>query len=511
MPDDLKLLTNHKQWNARPAHGIDNGTEIHGKWVNCYDSIKEWSPINCELSQVLSGFEVSDAPFYFKAPKRSTGYWEFNVNNRFDVFKKTEINAPEFSQVIRGLGINDVPGELFDIGGNGRLDSVLYPKAYNSDFVGDLVLFPEHGKAPRLKKLIKFDTAPIDDISIEFEIEFSGKPELSPRKLNHGEIREEERDKWATNLGKGEYLYLNSQEGIYIRAWEEPLKVGAGIKTPMIWDSNPDLSLRKSQIIETYIKWISGNKYILTKIIPNSFFDGAVFPVYTDTTSTFFPDPNPETTSVDGSVRRDNDGSWANARNTAAALTVTANSVSTNCNNSTSAGNYTVRRNIFLFDTSSMPDADIINSADFSLWVDAIMDTDSAGLALTQSDPNQNVGLIVGDYDEVSDTLNNPTEGAPRRSYASMSTNQYEPFVLDATGLGWIDKAGITKFGTRGTLDVDDITPIGNGNSAQVFNADQPGTNNDPKLVVIHGGVGGIINQFQGPNLGADLFNGAII
>lgn len=506
-------LIHHKQWNARPAPGIKNGTELHVGWVNFLDSSKNWMEIDCNFAQLSSGFEMTKAPFYFKAPKRSVEYAEMISNNRFDLFDgpngpKTEITAPEFSQVIRCLGVEDVPGELFDINGNGRLDAVLYRGAYASTFAGDMIYFPEHGRAPRLKKLVRFNTAPSFDIAIEFEIEFSGKTELSPRNIPNGWTREQLRDKYQSDFNAdpdNTKLNLHTNDGLYVRAWDEPQKRGIGIKKPLIWDSNPDPDLRKIHTIETYIKWISGNKYKLVKIIPKSFFTDAVFPVYTDTTSTFYPDPNPESTSVDGKVGvqlglgigitwsalvghvgtfGEDDGA------TYSAVYIRSDNVSDKWRR--------LYRSVYLFDTSSIPDGDVINSGTFHSH--GISKADNLGISpninIYSSAPASNTALVAGDFDSLGSTA-----FSTAITFSNWLTTGYNNFVLNANGLAAISKTGVSKFGLRNAnYDAADSAPSWSSNLVSQFSnywAEESGTSKDPKLVVVHSSVVSINNFYN--------------
>lgn len=505
--DSLRLLSKSRnQWNVKPAIGVKNGSEFHGGWVNYYDSSKKWASVDCILNETVSGFEVTNAPFYFKAPKRSTGYAELISNNRFDLFNKSEITAGEFSQTIKCLDVEDVPGQLFDINGDGRLDAVIYPNAYNSVFNGDLIYYIEYGRAPRLKKLVRFNSAPLTNVVVKFEIEFSGKTELSPRKLLSG-LRVENRDLWRTKLSGNEKLYLHSDiqdnQGLYVRAWDEPQKRGIGIKKPLIWDSNSDIN-RKVSPIETYIEKIGVNKYILTKVVKKAFFDDAVFPVYTDTTSTFFPDPHPEVTTLDGRIDGPFNSNW-NAIHDASSGQFADDSASTILIQSRHDGaNYRIRRGYYYFDTGSIPSTDNISLATFSLEPLVLVNGDNDGnnfISALQVQGNNIVSdtvINVADYDLCGSNINNPTEGSPRTSLNSISIGVFVDLILNATGRNWIARSGeqkpgggtsgITYLGLREGHDQVD-NPVATSSQSQVtfWSADRAGTSQDPRLVVVHG------------------------
>lgn len=498
--DDLKLLTDHMFLNARPAPGVENGTEFHVGEVNFFDSGRNWSEINCILTPLLTGFEMADAPFYFKAPKRSTGYAVIIANNRFDVSSKVEITASELEQVIRCVGaytvgggfypINDVIGEQYDINENGRYDAVIYRNAFTSPFLGDLIYFVEHGRSTRLKKLIRFNTAPENDITLEFEIEYSGRVELTPNFLRTEEIRIQEREKWAATLSEGEYLYLNSNNGLCVQAWGESQKRFMSIKKPLIWDSGKDIweNPAKMQVIESYIEEISGNKIKLIKFVPKSFFTGAVLPVITD--STFYPDAGTGGNSVDGLVFRVNKVTWTDARDPAdgdgALPSVTQSQLIAELN----GVQYACTRLFALFNISSVPD-DHVASAGTVSFFDTNNFTTRAAFGLVQANPASDNDLVVGDFDAM--TIDSPDEGATRISSFG-SPPQYHTMTLNATALSsWLDFTGLAKFCVRMAKDIDNTTPTGPRELIEFRFADHPGLTQDPILVLTTApGVSGI-------------------
>jgi hypothetical protein len=303
--------------------------------------------------------------------------------------------------------------------------------------------------------------------------------------------------KWADDFESdpaNTKLTLHDNVGCYIRT-DSPQKRGMGMKTPLIWDSSSDsLSRPKTQAVETYIKWISGNKYKLVKVIPRSFFADAVFPVYTDTTSTFFPDSDPEATSVDGLVQQQyitgSGQSWTIIVNAVGSLFVD----NLNFGNSPTIRADTVLNqwdlsawNIYLFDTSSIPDGDTINSAIFSTYSLAKLDPGgiTPNLGVYASNPASNTSLAAGDYDSFETTL-----FSGNVTYANVLINAYTDFSFIAAGLAAIDKTGVSKFGLlNSSYFIADSSPVWSSGDRYLIGSrfsEQAGTSQDPKLVVVH-------------------------
>lgn len=213
-----------------------------------------------------------------------------------------------------------------------------------------------------------------------------------------------------------------------------------------------------------------------------------------NTTSTFYPNADPETTSVDGYAGRNVPGGevWATIR--AGAGTVN-NSDDPNMRisidgHNTDTDKWTLmQRMIILFDTSAIPDTDPINTATLSL-----VGTKSDNLSITPdiniytSTPGSNTTVAGSDYSQIGTTAQSDTA----ITYANWNESAYNDFVLNATGRGNVSKTSISKFGARNAnYDVAGVAPTWTGGvTASGFNvttAEATGTTEDPKLVVDHG------------------------
>ena len=169
-----KIRRDLATWNSNT---IDLGggtlkTEFHIKWINYLAEDGTWKPINPEFIKTANGWVVKDAPFTAKAPLKSDETATFISNNRYDIFDKKEINSAPIIQTIKALGVESVEGEV-ETGnlGFGETTYIVYKNAYPS-LNADLIYWVYQGKAPRLDKLVRFNTAPASDVRLDFEVEY---------------------------------------------------------------------------------------------------------------------------------------------------------------------------------------------------------------------------------------------------------------------------------------------------------------------------------------------------
>ena len=208
-------------------------------------------------------------------------------------------------------------------------------------------------------------------------------------------------------------------------------------------------------------------------------------------TLTVYPDPDVETTTVDGYVYRQTSENWA---------TIIAGA-GTHVNDSFATGNFAaissdagsnlwfrLFRSVFLFDTSALLAGATVSAAVMSVYVNARSDAlaISPTTDVYASTPASNTSLAAADYGQIGST----SQTGAATAYANITNNAYNDFTFNATGIGNVNKTGISKFGIRNAnYDVAASAPTWSSELTSAVGgmfADSAGTANDPKLVITY-------------------------
>jgi hypothetical protein len=205
-------------------------------------------------------------------------------------------------------------------------------------------------------------------------------------------------------------------------------------------------------------------------------------------TLTAYPDTGSGSTTVDGRLNIDpGSTTWAASRSTASAGAAVANeAIQIPCRTYYSGTNYSIYRGAFTFDTSSIPDTDVISSAVFSVYADrgyTYSDADTTSFVITPVTLAANNNLAVGDFN-----ISNYGTSWGSVTLASMTDATYADITLNATGIAGVSKTGITAIGSLNSRDYNNSAPTGDNKIAVKF-ADNG--SNKPKLVVTYAPAAG--------------------
>lgn len=210
-------------------------------------------------------------------------------------------------------------------------------------------------------------------------------------------------------------------------------------------------------------------------------------------TLTAYPDPDPETVTVDGWMQRGSvDETWATIIAGAGVTAGPSDSLGVGffrfIASATASQWAFFSRAIFLFDTSALGAGADISAGVLSLEGTSKLDGNAAtpNIDIYTSTPATNTNLVAADFSQLG-----AVSQATPITYANwLTTPAYNDFTLNATGRGNINKTGVTKFGSRNAnYDVAASAPpyvaSANSNLTGSF-ADAVGTASDPKLVVTY-------------------------
>lgn len=204
--------------------------------------------------------------------------------------------------------------------------------------------------------------------------------------------------------------------------------------------------------------------------------------------STYYPDDDPETNSVDGYVGADiNKTSWENL------IADPGNVVSTaatygyyiKIKSSTDSAKWIqLYRSVFLFYTAGLPDGCTITAATLSFRGYSKTDelNEDPDINVYSSAPASNTNLVEGDFDSLGDI---PFSTAI--AYHTWDEAGWNDFALNAAGIAAISKTGVSKFGLRNaSYDVSGSRPSWSSDDYSriyAYFADGP---YKPKLIVTY-------------------------
>lgn len=205
-------------------------------------------------------------------------------------------------------------------------------------------------------------------------------------------------------------------------------------------------------------------------------------------TTVFNPDANPESTSVDGWIARDTDGTWSAIRTGAGEVVDDSTTVTDMVRMSYAqpSSQYSfLSRTPFLFDTSSIGSGQKVSSATFQVYITAKDNTiGNLSFVLVASTPASNTALVTADYLQTgSVALSNAV------AVNNITTSAYNTWTLNETGLAAINMLGITKLALvfeNDRSNTEPSPPAGSGAITTKISGHFAGAASEPKLTVVY-------------------------
>lgn len=472
-------------------------TTFHGKWVN-YVEGNNWASIDTTIIKTPTHFEMLKAPFKADFPLRSTGIAHMVNDNKWNARDNVLITDPTLTMDIQALEVIDVKGKivagdlLVPSGLQKNINYVIYAGAYPE---GDLIYYVDFSDMPRLQKLVKINSKPTKK-QYTFELTYSDKVDFTQKN---------KKTSTTTNLIITKEETLRKKESLIALKNGSTIR-GIGVNPFQIWDSNMgwvnrDLGIKRNiEEVDTTIKPTRGG-YVLMKDVSKFFLKSKiVYPVYSD--AEFFPDPNIESTSVDGWAEANaGSASWETTRDHAGTGAidnqVTANQLGSGI---TGTHKFNNARGFYLFDTSSIDDGDVVSACTISLEATAINDEDNdaqAYMTIGKSNPASNTAIVGGDYNEIEGTDDNIplTADQPMKKLtddldlSGLSTGSYTVWTCNSDGIANVNITGVSDFALLEGHEIEDIPIVTSGSdptrsSFSSRMAETSGTSSDPLLTV---------------------------
>jgi hypothetical protein len=465
-------------WNTNAINAFRY--RIHGKWVN-YLSSTGWENLNAEFRLDSGRYLCDKAPGVLSVPLYATGSTIWSVDQRWNIFNKSDITDPSLVMESTPQDVSAVAGVLTDE----QPDRIVYPNAFANGI--DLQYRLIHGRGFRTSKEIVIRSNPPGDQ----DLTFSWNVACSNARLylnNAGSVSRP----WSGNVSERVDL---KDKSLIIRHGtsldNESLIRGSGVKIPKAWYFLPD-GTEVSIPIDVNIIIIDPSVVRFTKIIPRSFIDAAfqvgATAVYADDVTTVYPDANVESTSVDGDVTHALASNWTTLRSAAGNSSndrLTTMYIDVVCNDVTDEF-YNMDRIIAGFDLSSI-DGHTASSVELGMTYNQKDKSISGtiGAAVVGATPASNTALANADYTQLGGTRYCDTDVDSTNWSAGVLT-----WAFNSAGLSAVNSAigGVFNLGLRLSLDVDDVEPTwATGyKSAKlgVRSADLSGTGSDPYLEV---------------------------
>ena len=367
-----------------------------------------------------------------------------------------------------------VLGRLVEsIEGVTETNAVIYDNAFGEGF--DLIYYFSR---TQMKKVVRIRDKfkPTTDISFDFGIKFSDPTMKVIRSFD-------DKHEYELDISKPKTFDSARQTKIQKRnITNDKLENNTFLKEFKCWDSGTSKQEVKEESIKVDLlvtkQGVSFRKNITANFLKNSNGD-----VFTDTTTTYYSGAG------DGIVQSPYSTTWSTARD--AATGAYAYHTQTNIEGiRLNSGNFSIIRSYFPFDTSGIPDSDVISAATYSVYVHSTpTDTsDAVNIHVAAASQASVSSISTSDFDAVGDT-----------SFGSVpipTTAGSIDFTLNASGLAHINKTGYTKLSNRSDRDIDNSPPTTGTLSIAYRFANYSGTAQDPTLEVTYapgGGGGGFV------------------
>jgi hypothetical protein len=345
------------------------------------DPAKKWQDIDTTLLTKAGGFYQDKCFYSCEVPDKANG--EFVFFNRDHYFNLKLVG-------VSSVGYKSSSNTWGNLG-----KGIEYTNAF-----GDGIHLEVLVKNMGFDKIIQFDKPPLNpskDFVIDFEIlEMPDVLEFRQRYNSSKTI--------SIDITKSKVKAIPFDQGV-ISIYSSGGKYKSGISFPTCWGLDTDGNSRRYPI--KIVFYTEGGRKYLRKIIPKEIFKNAVYPIFADDPTNYFPDSGE---AGDGVIEAGY-GAWATVRalGTGAHWHDIAESGIVN----DTSDNKKILRGFVPIDTSGIDDAAVITAAIMNIYTDLTNDDFNDAYAYiaitgsTQADPHD---LVNDDFDQFTDVEGHDVE-----------------------------------------------------------------------------------------------------
>ena len=459
----------------------------------------ELENIDCRFTpRAYGGWEMRANNYELEIPAKANGWFKFINSFGYDSRGKDRVDRPDEVVSIRPLGVFDIAGEVIERQEWKGKGIVLYKNAYGQDI--DLEVMARN---TGFVKEVVINKKPSDlskDLEFAFEIDLGDK-QVKPKKADYMKLRETKVKAFKGLKGKEliakQKLYEDDLER---EVWNKTSKLETSKsiilqKLRKTWFRKFNLydSEGNQGLVKVRLENIDG-KIVLTKVLDKRFLENAIYPVRTDTTTSYYAGAGDGKVVYKLTGSQPSQANWDTVHDAATGTEVVymADNTTNKIEIWGSDNSLSIQKFFVPIDTSGLGSGVVISAAILKIYVMGVYDDYNGSgydyMAVIQTDQPNSAELTTDDYNNCGVT-DNPTKGSQDLDLTGLSG--YEDLTLNATGRGWIQKTGTTMLGIRPGQDIQDAFEgdpgeVDKNSGWQIRTSEYTTTDQDPYLSVTY-------------------------
>lgn len=476
-------------WNTKTQYnGRSRTSKVSSGQIAYKKKGQAWDFVNANIQ---NDFSVTAFPGSIQIPTNAQGWLDLSFEGEYSA--KRQVNEGVWSNSEDAFELRmqtNCPTNSLGIIHPSKPWQVIYYDAFGQG--ANLIYGVWHGRTSRVEHVIEITEMPPGNsefLTYEFFIQSNDATTF----IGAGHSQRP----WAGN--SGDAADVEGFDVFLAKGGDHNTLRGAVLGKPVCWWTNLDGSLTKKNVkINFQIQpdgiTVKATKYVKRSDIAEALAQGSVYRA----DATFYPDPSPESTSVDGRVNCDTSNQSWSTKIAAAGTSSTDNASPTYLALTPSVSSNLFNEfwySIFLFDTSSIGSGQSVSAATLDLFIDNDFPAnDDLGIDwnIYEETIASNTAIASTDYD--GETPSTPLTDTPRAVIDESSTAQYVTQTFNSDGRTAIAMEGVSKFcmnlvEARENGTAGDPGWSGTGtreNRLSIRSAEYSGTSSDPLLTVTY-------------------------